>query len=98
MLFQALCALVRTVSKLNPVPFSACQLAFALASLTKEMPTFACTTRLAVVLKVRNTLFGPAWIGGVGASGGAEMMWAWAGEGAAAPREGAGGAGPWHPL
>ena len=77
MAFQALCALVRTVSKLNPVPFSACQLAFALASLTKEMPTFACTTRLAVVLKVRNTLFGPAWIGGFAANGWSKMMSKW---------------------
>src|SRR2546423_8025637 len=92
MLFQALCALVRTVSKLNPVPFSACQLAFALASLTKEMPTFACTTRLAVVLKVRNTVFGPAWTGGVAAHGGAEKVAEREGGGAAAAREGAPGA------
>ena len=77
MAFQALCALVRTVSKLNPVPFSACQLAFALASLTKEMPTFACTTRLAVVLKVRNTVFGPAWTGGFAANGWSKMMSKW---------------------
>src|SRR2546423_9895328 len=85
MLFQALCALVRTVSKLNPLPFSACQLAFALASLTNEMPTFACTTWLAVVLKVRNTVFGPAWIGGFPPHGGAKTMSKAAGRGARPP-------------
>src|SRR2546421_1459890 len=94
MLFQALCALVRTVSKLNPVPFSACQLAFALASLTKEMPTFACTTRLAVVLKVRNTLFGPAWIGGAAANGGGQKTANTGAGRAPAPGKSAPAAGP----
>ena len=69
-----MCALVCTVSKLKPEPFSACQFAFALAMLTNEMPTLACTTWLVVVLKVRKIVFGPDWIGGFDANDWSKTM------------------------
>src|SRR5688572_7088720 len=51
MSFHAVSALVRTVSKAKP-DCSALRLACALARLTKEMPTFICTTALPVVSKL----------------------------------------------
>ncbi len=48
----------RTASKSQP-GLSVSRFSLALAALTKEMPTFAWRTWLAVVSKVRKTEFGP---------------------------------------
>src|SRR5262245_46137078 len=51
MVFHSVSALVRTVVKLKP-DCSPLRLAWALAWLTKEMPTLTCTTALVVVSKL----------------------------------------------
>ena len=54
--FQALFALVSMVSKPHcELGFSAAQFAAALATLTNEMATFACTTWVVVVSNVKKT-------------------------------------------